>query len=161
MKRLRFSDHQTKIWNIDYESLEATAGLQLENNAHTDILRSVAYSPSGKFLASGGEDGIVLLWDLQSGKLAPIVLSYPDVNRKSYLFSKTIGSLQFSKSEDLLLTSSGGGRVTQWNTSNGEIAKSWQLPGWIWQARYSPDEKTIATANNDGTVYNLRNQLQD
>ena len=154
-------DHQTKIWNIDYESLGATAGLQLENNAHTDILRSVAYSPSGKFLASGGEDGIVLLWDLQSGKLAPIVLSYPDINRKSNLFSKTIGSLQFSKSEDLLLTSSGGGRVTQWNTGNGKIAKSWQLPGWIWQARYSPDEKTIATANNDGTVYILRNQSQD
>ena len=152
-------DHQTKIWNINYDSLEATAGLQLENTAHTDILRSVAYSPSGKFLASGGQDGIALLWDLMSGKLTPVVLSYPEVDTKSYLIDKTIGSLQFSKAEDLLLTASGGGRVTQWNTGNGQIAQSWQLPGWIWQARYSPDETAIGTANNDGTVFIFKNPL--
>jgi len=41
-------DHQTKIWNINYESFEATPGLQLENKAHTNILRSVSYSSSGR-----------------------------------------------------------------------------------------------------------------
>jgi WD40 repeat protein len=153
-------DHQTEIWNIDYDSMKATAGLQLEDKAHTDILRSVAYSPSGKFLASGGEDGLVLLWDLTSSKLDPTVLSYPEKLSKSRLVSKSIGSLQYSKAEDKLLTASGGGRVTQWDTSTGQITHSWQLPGWIWQARYSPDEKTIATANNDGTVYLLKNPLR-
>lgn len=154
-------DHQTKIWNINYESMMATAGLQLDNKAHTDILRSVAYSPSGKFLASGGEDGLVLLWDLMSGKLDPTVLSYPEKLSKSWLVDKTIGSLQYSEAEDKILTANGGGRVTQWDTSTGQIAHSWQLPGWIWQARYSPDEKIIATANNDGTVYLLKNPLQE
>jgi WD40 repeat protein len=88
-------------------------------------------------------------------------LSYPEKIPKSGLIDKTIGSLQFSKAEDMLLTASGGGRVTQWNTSNGQIARSWQLPGWIWQARYCPDEKSIATANNDGTVYIFKNPLRN
>lgn len=153
-------DHQTKIWNINYKSMSATAGAQLDNKAHTAILRSVAYSPSGKYLASGGEDGLVLLWDVASGKSEPTVLSYPEKRSQNHLVDKTIGSLEFSKAEDRLLTASGGGRVTQWDAGTGQIVHSWQFPGWIWQARYSPDEKIIATANNNGTVFVLKNPLR-
>lgn len=35
---------------------------------HTLPVPSLAYSPDGKTLASGGNDGTIKVWDLQTGK---------------------------------------------------------------------------------------------
>jgi WD40 repeat protein len=37
--------------------------------SHLGVVNSVAVSPNGKFLASGGKDGILRLFELHSGKL--------------------------------------------------------------------------------------------
>ena len=42
-------------------------GLQILEG-HQDSIRSVAYSPDGKFIASGSEDWTVRIWNLANGK---------------------------------------------------------------------------------------------
>ena len=76
--------------------------------------------------------------------------------RRSFSNPTTIGTLQFNASSDRLLSGDGKGRVTIWSAKTGEILKRWQLPGWVWDAKLSPDESMIATANDDGTIYLLR-----
>ena len=42
--------------------------------SHSDLINAIAYAPEGRFLASGGIDRAVHLWDLTTSSDSPIVL---------------------------------------------------------------------------------------
>ena len=46
-----------RLWDV------ATGSLKTELTGHTDWVRSVSFSPDGLTLASGSDDGAILLWD--------------------------------------------------------------------------------------------------
>ncbi|WP_190240922.1 WD40 repeat domain-containing protein [Nostoc sp. 'Peltigera membranacea cyanobiont' 210A] len=50
--------HTIKVWKID-------GTLLVTLNGHTSNVSSVAFSPDGKTLASGGDDQLVIMWDLE------------------------------------------------------------------------------------------------
>ena len=55
-------DKLIKVWNL--------STLKLANNlvGHTGYINTVTVSPDGSLCASGGKDGVAMLWDLQEGK---------------------------------------------------------------------------------------------
>lgn len=55
-------DKLVKVWNL--------ANCKLKNNlaGHTGYLNTVTVSPDGSLCASGGKDGVAMLWDLTEGK---------------------------------------------------------------------------------------------
>ena len=129
---------------------------------HEDIVRSVAWSPDGQFLASGGEDGQILFWDMTQ-EPSPESLLHPEDGPaiRDWNDSKTVDTLQFSQDGTRLLSGDARGRVAIWSTRTRKIFKRWQLPGIVWDAKFSPDQKRIATANYDGTIYLLNCELPD
>lgn len=50
-------------------------------NAHTDTISSLAFSSSGNYLASGGEDARVIIWDTEKGiSVARVTLQSPVIS---------------------------------------------------------------------------------
>ena len=55
-------DKKVKVWNL------ADLVLQRDLTGHTGYLNTVTVSPDGSLCASGGKDGVAMLWDLNEGK---------------------------------------------------------------------------------------------
>ncbi|XP_022134783.1 guanine nucleotide-binding protein subunit beta-like protein [Momordica charantia] len=55
-------DKTVKVWNLTNCKLRVTLA------GHAGYVNTVAVSPDGSLCASGGKDGVILLWDLAEGK---------------------------------------------------------------------------------------------
>ena len=49
--------------------------------AHTKEITTICFSPCGKFLASGGEDGTVYVWDVETWRQVKAYTAFGDVSR--------------------------------------------------------------------------------
>ncbi len=115
--------------------------------AHLSIVESLAYSPDGKFIASGSFQEVAL-WDAQTGKLLLKLTGFVD----------RVVSLAFSPNSKLLAT--GGGAPTE----DGEL-KVFDVPAGklvvdiknghsdqVFGVCFSPDNKRLASCGADKFV---------
>jgi WD40 repeat protein len=94
-----------QIWDTEL-------GLQLYNlSGHTTFAQVAAYSPDGRWLATGGSlgDNSVIVWDTLSREIA---YQFPDQTR-------SVKSLVFGP-DDILITGDGRGTIRMWDLNNGE-----------------------------------------
>src|SRR5262245_52962485 len=72
---------------------------------HTSLIWSVAFSPNGQYLASGGMDSTTKVWDIRTGRQLRTL--------KAQL--KPITAVQYSRDGAFLATASGDGTVKLWD----------------------------------------------
>ena len=149
---------------------------------HTDEVRSVAFSPDGKVLASSVRAGTVKLWDTETGANVatlegaggPVVFSPDgrmlasrggvqeiklwDLETQTDIMTLrgkagAVFDLTFSPDGTTLVSGEGFGTIKFWDVATGEnIATLKGHTGGVFSVDFSPDGKTLASGSQDGTV---------
>ena len=143
-------DNTIRLWDVDtgetQRILTAHAGeVEGVDNGHSSVegVKSVAFSPDGKTLASGGGDNVINLWDIGTGK------------RKMTLVGHThwVFSLAFSPDGKTLASGSVNSDIRLWDPHTGESKKTLTGHGdWVRSIAFSPDGETLVSGSDDGSV---------
>ena len=121
-----------KVW-------DAVTGQQtLSLQGHTGYVSSVAFSPDGKHIASGGDDFTVKVWDIDT--------------RKTHIHPDTVTAVAFNH-RGTVLASGADKKVRLWNLITGKAKAI--LDGHSASPTalaFSPDNSLLASAAADQTV---------
>ena len=118
---------------------------------HTGPVRSVAFSPDGRTLATGGDHNTVILWDT-ADRARPARLPLPRAGR-----TNTPASVAFSPDGRTLATGSFQGTVILWDMTDPARPARLGQPvtghtGPVLSVAFSPDGRTLATGGTDKKV---------
>ncbi|MCH8147745.1 MAG: hypothetical protein IH987_07085, partial [Planctomycetes bacterium] len=115
----------------------------LSLRGHEDQVFAVAFSPEGSLLATGGETGVLRLWEIWSGEE---VLRW-----KAHPYGIT--SLVFSRDGKTLVSASWDETIRAWDPATGrQLGVLRGHRGDVACVRLSPDGRTLASAGGDSTI---------
>ena len=110
---------------------------------HTDNVWSVNFSPDGKYLASGSNDGTVKLWNIETGKEIRTLTGHTD----------DVYSVSFSPDGKYLAGKSYGKSVKVWDVESGKEKITFSgYTGYVGSVSFTPDGKYLASGSNDGAI---------
>jgi len=109
---------------------------------HTDQVWSIAFSPDERTLASGGQDGMIKLWDSEQGSLLWMGWHTGSVNKVAF------------SPDGLTLASCGDDGVIQfWDTRKGIPLKTLSSSGGpVYALAWSPDGRLLASGGADSQI---------
>ena len=99
----RIKRNEIYIWDIGSQELIMTL------KGHSNVIRSLDFSENDKYLVSVGEDNLINLWNILTGKL---VISFTENNKKE------LTSVIFSADDSYLITGSQDKTIKYWNIAD-------------------------------------------
>ena len=156
-------DKIIRIWNVHSGCLQNTFKVPIGRWVR-QLIDYVSYSPDGKTLATGSEDGTIRLWDAESGKLqfttfegltdSAANLGYCE----GLLLAYSPDGKTFVSRSEISWDSFIDGTIQLWDAVTCKhkvsLTTGYRGPGGaVISLAFSPDSRTVAGGDNDGTVY--------
>jgi len=127
----------------------ALARLGTSRFLHGGKIQALVYSPDGTWLASAGADGMISIWDADSGK--------ERLSLKGHMYGVTqLAVLPKGEGKEAVLVSGGTDRTIRfWDVKTGkELPQIINQPGAVAALALSPDGQLIASGSQqDGRIY--------
>ncbi|MFF7973533.1 TIR domain-containing protein [Streptomyces sp. NPDC007905] len=141
-----------RLWRIDPQADPVAAPLNRQPAEHRGSVWVCKFRPhgdtpapgSGPLLVTGGNDGVVRLWDPATGQGRRILRGH----------GRRIGTLSFSADGSMLAAGGNDGVVRVWHSASGRRLR--ELTGQsdrLVSAAFGPAGHMLATASSDGDIY--------
>ena len=151
------TDRRVILWDVDRRRrlgtligpgggpLSITAkGLDIADQRLYSWVESVAFSPDGRLLASGGPDRRVNLWDVARRRRLGTLTGH----------SGEVHGVAFSPDGRTLASGDTGGTVILWDVADRRrLATLTGHTDWVQAVAFSPDGRTLASRSADGSVF--------
>jgi RNA polymerase sigma factor (sigma-70 family) len=138
-----------RVWDVQTGQLH-------ELDGHTGGVTSVAYSPDGTVLATGGHDGTLILWDTASRKLLhkTQTIDEPYFHRKGDgIDSGGIRALAFAPDAKTMASAHHDSTVRLFDAAGGKQLRILRGHTYtVCDVAFSADGKTLASCSDDQTV---------
>ena len=116
---------------------------------HTAGINSVAFSPDGKTIASGGSDETIKLWSVETG----LELRTLTGNSKKEVSVGWVNSVEFSPDGAMLATAGEDNAIKLWNVDSGQVMKMLAAhTDSVRSIAFSPNGKFLISGSDDGTT---------
>jgi RNA polymerase sigma factor (sigma-70 family) len=121
----------------------ALARLGTARFRHAFNVRSLAFSPDGKVIASGSQKNTIRLWDADTGQELKVLTGH----------GNGVVGLCFSPDGKTLASSSWDTSIRLWDVAGGnEVRRIDPQAGVVNSVAFSPDGKALLSAHGDGTA---------
>ncbi len=144
-------DTTVRLWNVETNTFERILGSHRQRHQTEERkgwIRSVAFSPDGNLLASGGYDETIRLWNISGG--IPRVIEQAHQGRMT--------SLAFSPNGTLLASGGADKAIKLWNPSTLRVAQPFLQSHRqeVTSLAFSPNGTLLASGGGD---YRDKNQM--
>jgi WD40 repeat protein len=117
-----------KLWSFDTHELLATLA------GHNAAVSALAFSPDGTYLASAGDEPLIIMWDPKTAKQLYQLESHED----------KVFALAFSPDGNFLASAGFSNLVIIWDPKTGSQLQKFKTKGGIaFDMAFSTDNKTI------------------
>ena len=107
------------------------------------MVASVTFSPDGHFIAMSDSDGMVYLYQFDTGKQLQIFEGH----------TSWVNSVTFSPDSQIIASGSNDNTIKIWDIKNGKCLQNLLgHTGWLRSVSFSPNGQTLASSSYDHTV---------